>query len=210
MGWTGVHKPKHTSAIDFLKNEWSSNTDYEIIETAMNGFTSICFAVRHKKLDFVFAVVYLTSYNKDYHNFTYKSMDEFCGPNVNCPKKILKLLTPVEEIAKKEGKEIEYPKEGEEYGGNGYYWAMQWRKRSEEAFNKKSPTSFRSGDMIKLDEPMEFKSGSYYQYFKKVGRTLYALDPKTLKSICIVRIRGFKHCKFTKLSPQDIGRIISE
>lgn len=44
----------------------------------------------------VWAAIFLTSTNmKDYYNFSYKDMDESCGPCHNeCPVSILKLLTP--------------------------------------------------------------------------------------------------------------------
>lgn len=46
----------------------------------------------------VFAAICLTSVNnKDYYNFSYKDMDESCGPcYCDCPASILNLLTPTE------------------------------------------------------------------------------------------------------------------
>ena len=43
-----------------------------------------------------FGVVFLTSVDsKDYYNFSYKDMDETCGPFCyDCPESILKLLSP--------------------------------------------------------------------------------------------------------------------
>ncbi|MBQ8133271.1 MAG: hypothetical protein IJ192_02500 [Clostridia bacterium] len=43
-----------------------------------------------------FGVVFLTSVDmKDYYNFSYKDMEETCGPyNYDCPESILKLLSP--------------------------------------------------------------------------------------------------------------------
>ncbi len=168
MGWTGVHKPKWIKAVDFLKDEWKSNTNYEIIATAMKGFTEIHFAVKDKNLDFIFAVVYLVQFSKGYENFTYKSMDEFCGPNVNCPEKILKLLTPLDEIAKKEGVDIKED--------NGYGWAKAWRERSWEAINKRKATpTFSSGDIIEIDHKIRFTNGTATEYFKKDGKNVYAM-----------------------------------
>lgn len=51
----------------------------------------------------VWAVVFLTSTNmRDFYNFSYKDMDETCGPGqVDCPVSILNLLTPTEhEVAR--------------------------------------------------------------------------------------------------------------
>ena len=45
-----------------------------------------------------FGVVFLTSVDsKDYYNFSYKDMDESCGPfSYDCPESILKLLSPTD------------------------------------------------------------------------------------------------------------------
>ena len=47
---------------------------------------------------FTFAVVFLTIVDmKDYYNFSYKDMDESCGPfSYDCPESILKLLSPTD------------------------------------------------------------------------------------------------------------------
>lgn len=46
----------------------------------------------------VWAAVFLTSINmRDFYNFSYKDMDETCGPlQIDCPVSILNLLTPTE------------------------------------------------------------------------------------------------------------------
>ena len=56
-----------------------------------------------KEEQYVFAAITLTSVDsKSYYNFSYKDMDETCGPCYNdCPKSILDLLTPTNsELAK--------------------------------------------------------------------------------------------------------------
>lgn len=47
---------------------------------------------------FTFAVVFLTIVDmKDYYNFSYKDMDESCGPfSYDCPESILKMLSPTD------------------------------------------------------------------------------------------------------------------
>lgn len=172
MGWYGEHKPKSISTIDYLKQGWEGHKEIEILDSAMRGFNSVFFLAKHKELGYTFVIVYLVSYSNTYHNICYKSMDEFAGPNVLCPKKFLNKLTPVEEIARLDGREIEYPKEGEKFGGNGYYWAMDWRKKSAEQFKEKA---VRAGDIVKTDEPLNFSGGHKFQYFKKVGRSIYAV-----------------------------------
>ncbi len=189
MGWSGDHKPKYISAIDYLKKGWDGHEKYEVIDSAMCGFTAIFFLMREKVQGYTFVVVYLTQYSNDYHNFHYKSMDEFAGPRVRCPKKFLGRLTPIEEIARLEGSEIEYPKEGEEYGGNGYFYAKRWREESEAYFKKSKQNSFKNGDIVKTDEPLSFSGGHKFQYFKKVGRFIYAVrNELTFPTICRVRV----------------------
>ena len=189
MGWSGDHKPKYISAIDYLKKGWDGHEKYEVIDSAMCGFKAIFFLMREKVQGYTFVVVYLTQYSNDYHNFHYKSMDEFAGPRVRCPKKFLGRLTPIEEIARLEGSEIEYPKEGEEYGGNGYFYAKRWREESEAYFKKSKDNAFREGDIFKTDEPLEFTSGNSFQYFKKINKKVFAVDPnRNFAPICIVRV----------------------
>ena len=92
----------------------------------------------------VFAVVFLTSTNmKDYYNFSYKDMDESCGPNrCDCPKGILDLLSPTESE-----------------------WANEWRKQCyENLAQKKNPNGFNKlpvGTVIKVVMPFDTN------YFKK-------------------------------------------
>ena len=78
---------------------------YEVLKSSMVGSTYYAAVKRTKfatetepELSRVFAAICLTSTNiKDYYNFSYKDMDESCGPyQCDCPKGILDLLSPTE------------------------------------------------------------------------------------------------------------------
>ena len=177
MGWSGDNKPKYISAVDHLKQGWAGHEKLEVIDSAMCGFTAIFFLMREKELGYTFVIVFLTQYTKGYHNFWYKSMDEFAGPLVRCPKKFLGRLTPIEEIARLEGSEIEYPAEGQPYSGNGYFFAKRWREESEAYFKKSKENAFKEGDIFKTDEPISFSGGHKFQHFKKINKKVFAVDP---------------------------------
>lgn len=78
---------------------------FEVLKSAMVGSTYYA-AVKRTKFEteteseksIVFAVVCVTRVDtKEYLNFSYKDMDETCGPyQHDCPKSILDLLTPTD------------------------------------------------------------------------------------------------------------------
>lgn len=74
---------------------------------------------------YVFAVICLLKYMpRSEFNFAYKDMDETCGPNEReCPRKILELLTPLEEYLSTDSM--------------GYKWAAEWRQDCWKRFQKK-------------------------------------------------------------------------
>lgn len=120
---------------------------YEVLKSAMVGSTYYAAVKRTKfatetepELSSVFAVICLTSTNmKDYYNFSYKDMDESCGPyQCDCPKGILDLLTPTE---------------------NEY--ALEWRKACyENLAKKKNPNALNKlpvGTVIQVIMPFDTK-----------------------------------------------------
>lgn len=132
---------------------------YEVLKSAMVGSTYYA-AIKQTKFateaeeenSIVFAVVCLTSTNlKEYYNFSYKEMDETCGPyQFDCPKSILDLLSPTD---------------------NEY--ALEWRNRCYEVLKeKKNPNSLSNlpiGSEIKYtnykgEEIVLFKHPAAYQF----------------------------------------------
>ena len=139
MGWTSMNATHYTSngTVD-RKAEcdavYSGSTDsatWEVLKSCMVGSTYYA-AVKITTVDgvsTVFAGVCLTSVNsKDYFNFSYKDMDETCGPcEDKCPKSILKLLSPTDNE-----------------------FANSWRNRCAERFNKSNPNKLPVGSVIEF------------------------------------------------------------
>lgn len=117
---------------------------YEVLKSSMKG--SIYYAAV-KKTKFsepekatVFAAICMTSVKlKDHFNFSYKDMDETCGPYYyDCPAGILELLSPT----------------------NNEY-ALNWRKKciekAEETRNPYSLGNLPVGSIVKFKAPFEMK-----------------------------------------------------
>ena len=128
---------------------------YEVLKSAMVGSTYYAAVKKTKfatetepEFSKVFAAICLTSTNmKDYYNFSYKDMDETCGPfQCDCPKGILDLLSPTD---------------------NEY--ANQWRQACYESLaKKKSPNTFSKlpvGTVIEVVMPFDT---NYYEQGHKV------------------------------------------
>lgn len=163
MGWTSYNascykngKVDRKAECDYLNRDTlSTNGQYKfkLLKSAMVGsvyYAAIqCTSTYDMTNSKVFAVIYLTSVdNSDYYNFSYKDMDESCGPcQAKCPKSILNLLTPTDS----------------EYANN-------WRKRCEEyhAKKKNSPNSLPMGTKIKCtienEEVVLIKHPPAYQF----------------------------------------------
>ena len=97
MGWTSYHATHYKNGKVDRKAEidamWNNDPNFEVVKSSMVGST---YYGAIKRDATVFGVVFLTSTDmKDYFNFSYKDMDETCGPyQHDCPKGILDLLTP--------------------------------------------------------------------------------------------------------------------
>ena len=161
MGWTSTNVPvkykngkpyiDRKEECDKLYNQpmvtMESNKPigkYEVLKSSMKG--SIYYAAV-KKTKFsepekatVFAAICMTSVKlKDHFNFSYKDMDETCGPYYyDCPAGILELLSPT----------------------NNEY-ALNWRKKCiEKAEETRNPYSFGNlpvGSIVKFKAPFEMK-----------------------------------------------------
>lgn len=121
--------------------------EFKVLKSSMVGSTYYA-AVKRTKFatetepedSIVFAAICLTSTNlKDYYNFSYKDMDETCGPyKYDCPKGILDLLTPTDSE-----------------------WANNWRQKCYENLKKKKdPNALSSlpvGTVIKVIMPFDTK-----------------------------------------------------
>lgn len=163
MGWTSYHAEHYKKGTIDRKKEcdeyWEGGLNrghFKVLKSAMVGSTYYA-AVQilkeyvgkdndnndiYKDVENgqVFGIIFLTSVNmKDYHNFSYKPMDETMGPyQYNCPIGILKLL----------------PETDNEY-------AKEWRRKCYEQHDKnKNPDSLNKlpvGTVIKVIMPFNTK-----------------------------------------------------
>jgi hypothetical protein len=173
MGWLSfsMHKPV---------KEWFKEglgSQYELLDAALVQRTTLYAAIKNKETSEVFCVVYLIRWSpKSWDNFCYKDMTEFSGPGqCNCPKRIMKLLSPL----------------NDENDPNG--WAREWRKRVENYWQIRN--TINKGGVIKTENPLKFMSGAEYQYFKKIGRTIWAgtLINDKFAVLCPVRVNLAHH-----------------
>ena len=150
MGWTSYHvtpvyNPKTKRKKIDRKAECDSHLNcdaiswpdgkvigkYEVLKSRMVSTTyyaavkkTIFATANEPETSKVFAAIFLTSVNmKDYHNFSYKDMDESVGPfQYDCPKNILDLLSPTDNE-----------------------FALEWRRKCYERIEKKKdPTSLQN------------------------------------------------------------------
>ncbi len=190
MGWITFHETR--TAKQYFIDKYKDIPNVELLDIAVVGFRTAYLAVKDKTKGYTFAMIYmLHRAPKAYYNFGYKDMSEFAGPGVDdCPKRILDLLTPLDEIAKLDPDNV---------GESSLEWAKNWRQRvldNSEA-KKKRNKSLKNG-VLKASEPIEFSSGNCFQYFTKEGKQLYALMNfgTEFERKIPVKIRGWRHYKF--------------
>jgi hypothetical protein len=168
MGWLSfsMHRPVK----DWYKSEL--NSKFEVLDSALVERTTFYAAVKDKETGQVFCDVLLIRWApKSWDNFAYKDIGEFSGPvQCNCPKRIMKLLSPL----------------NDENDPNG--WAREWRKKVEKYWESRN--TINSGCVLKSEEPISFTSGMDYQYFQKMGRSMWAgvLEENKFRPICRVRV----------------------
>lgn len=164
MGWTTTHKPEDMSVLEFFTEAFNYHREdgtfgevliCEVVnkETAYIAYRSRL-PNREIKIE---AIVCLMDYMPaDYYNFGYKDMGECCGPGESqCPKKILKLLTPTES----------------EY-------AQAWRERCWENIRKTEGPILKKGLMIRFPKPLQFDNGDSIQVFEVYdARKMFFKDP---------------------------------
>lgn len=180
MGWTSYHathykngKIDRKAECDAYFLEGLNRGHFDVLKSSMVGSTyyaairplkksngkdengNYIYVDRPKEEQYVFAIVFLTSTDmKDYFNFSYKDMSEdMCPFQYDCPKSILKLLSPTD---------------------NEY--ANKWRKMCYENLKKKSDPNNLSnlpvGSIIKVTMPFDtrfYKSGEIVTLSKRDG-----------------------------------------
>lgn len=126
MGSYGVYKQDGQSLLDFFRGEMECNTDtYKVVIMGCSvvklrtAYLAICRYDKILKRAITHAEVVLLTYPKNdmWVNLIYKPIDEFMGPNeTECPEKILKMLTPIDQIMGFDG-----------ISEQGRRWAQEWR-----------------------------------------------------------------------------------
>lgn len=151
MGWTYFELNEKPS--DWFVKEWNSE-HYEVLKVAIVQLRELYAAVKDKKTNKVFCVVYLLDYNsRSFYNFGYKGMDETAGPYVfNCPESVFKLLTELDEND----------------DANGY--AKEWREKVREKLKTKE--AVKNNQYFKT-RPLTFSNGRVFEYFKKEGKKIF-------------------------------------
>jgi hypothetical protein len=143
MGWTYQARAKGIPTYDFFATLWNSEHT-QVIGAAAPGFDTVYVAL--KTPQGVTAIVVETQWVKDFHNFGYKDCDEGCGPfNAACPERILKLLSPVEDL----------------YEGESLESARRWRAECQAAIDaRKAKPTVRPGDIVVFQTPVTFTTGT--------------------------------------------------
>ena len=167
--------------------EWFTNNmsgEATILDIAIVKRNTLYAAIRNDKTQEVFCYVYLLRWSRERgYNFSYKPMTEFVGPcESECPERILKVLTAL----------------NDQNDPSGY--AREWRKRCKETIEKRKELS-KGEFAIKANEPINFTSGANYQYFKKIGRRMYAgaIENNRFISYCRVRL-NLKYVKYEMIA----------
>ena len=182
MGWTSYHATHYDykgrvdriAEVRGLLTEDGRNGIWNPLKVSAVGST-VYAAVERIKPDgerYVFGAVFLTSTDmSDYFNFSYKDMDETCGPcERDCPVSILNLLTPTD-----------------------HEYANEWRKDCREnaakkAAKRKDPNSLSNLPFGSVIEMPYWKGGTKLltkrqAYSPKVIWTdgQYRYTPKTIE-----------------------------
>ncbi len=163
MGWTYTHinrgeAYKNLKDIYTMENERIKS---EVLRCFLKGFTTFYAAVKYTYKEtgksFVYAGVCKTHFGRGQWNFGYKEMEEFMGPSESdCPETIMKMLTPLDEIAEIEN--YDKTKDG------SYTFAKRWRENCWQLINGKK--QLVNGAIVKAKTPIPFRDGSKIDTFE--------------------------------------------
>jgi hypothetical protein len=191
MGWTGCHRPKGVTSLEFFKKEFGSG-HYEFLDSAVVG-EAFYAAVKHlkdsetgffKKGD-VFGMVCLIRHGKGEYNFHYKNMSESSGPYAcDCPARIIGLLSLTV---------------------NAY--ALEWR---EECLHRHAVRAAVKGGMVaRLTVPVHFSQGRVFRNFMQEGGKTFAVslgDDGVFRKSLQVRMALDHGCTFQTALPVRMSK----
>lgn len=157
MGWTGLHREKGLSHLEFFRSEFCPNEPERLIAASSAGTTVYC--VYKTRTGARIALVVLTQRSNEYFNFTYKDMEESMGPSeAKCPKKILELLDPLE---------VCYSP-----GSDGYEYAKEWRERCwAEVERREAKPKVKVGDVVVFPDDSWVTKRTGCSRFRFLGHT---------------------------------------
>jgi len=154
MGWTSLNKQRGLTTGEWFRKEYQLGENYELLDIAIVHRQEVYMAIKDLRTANVVALIFLVRYGRGYYNFSYKDMDEFCGPVVyNCPERILNMLTPLTG----------------ELDRHGY--AREWRRKCKERIERlKTLPKITNGTVIDIGREVKFTNGSSQRYFIRDGR----------------------------------------
>lgn len=159
MGWTSTHRRKGEAT----NKEWFAR-EYGGERVKLLDFYTHSLAEGYGLIEvtpddgdpYRTAVAIMMDWRNGQYNFAWKDMDETMGPNIsNCPERILRRLSPVEQITS---------------GPDSRKWVQNWRDRCWINVNQRKATSkarrqitaavkAEGGVYVRLPEPMAFRAG---------------------------------------------------
>lgn len=168
MGWTTTNR--HGQPIkEFIKDQIECSNDsgtWEVLDIAIVKLKTAyiaCKITRPNQKPYVCCLVFLLEYNCwDGHDIGYKDMDEGMGPcECECPERILKQLSSIEEVEGTTGRSASY--------------AAEWRKKCWDNIARKK--LMRKGAKIKFEPGMKFSDGRVRDQFEVLGHGKFLSIP---------------------------------
>jgi hypothetical protein len=138
MGWTSTHREPGISNVDFFADLLGER--HRILAHHTDGRSAFYAAVENIATGEVWALVVMTQWTRDHLNFTYKDMDDSCGPTIAAaPAKILDRLSPTD-----------------------HKYAVEWRARCRQRLERRAAAAAAlvDGATVQLAKPLKFSDGS--------------------------------------------------
>jgi len=168
MGWTFTHRERGMSTEDFFRGEGLEHNGQQILKSAVVG-NAFYAAIRNSdqatyRPGDVTCFVALISWTSGYHNFGYKDMDEFSGPNeAQCPARVLDLLSPIPECA-----------HGDEKPWCGDCAAREWRAACRASSERQiAARKIKAGTTVRFAKAVTFTDGTVETTFQFIGRNTF-------------------------------------
>ena len=177
MGWTSMHRGRGLSNAEFFAEELGSA--YEIVECATVRQVFYA-AVKRADTGQVFGYVALMKWApRSQYNFTYKTMDETCGPTQTyAPAKVLDAL-------------------GETDSQYALEWRAACRKNLDARAAKPRP---RRGQLVTFAIPLAFTNGDQHTTLEFLERSTFR-DPLTQT---LYRIPAWRQREFELANDGDL------